>query len=332
MWIRSASLILASAVAALALSACRLAPLTPAPSPPPSETYTIEQLTFRNPALGFRFRHLDACARQFAEEKALDYLPYYRASEGAPYSSLMASWCHKTEFGWCRATYGAPAAQPFRRVDLSGLFPTRRFDDIFSIGFKAVYAPAGSGWVAEMDMAIGESAGDGCVRLSYFDAGANTSAPAMPSRTLGLLCHATYALPDWRGDRIVRGEASALTNLTAGHRLARLLESPESLRDLGIQQYEDLLAQAQALLDSGDLLVCENTPATPQAGAGQRVAPAPTALPCIPRPLSPQEHQAESERLRAYISQRIEWLRADYAAMHAALEEAFPFAACWLSE
>ncbi|MGQ9813570.1 MAG: hypothetical protein ACUVR3_00195, partial [Candidatus Roseilinea sp.] len=197
---------------------------------------------------------------------------------------------------------------------------------------RAVYAPASSGWVAEMDMATGETSGDACVRLRYFDAGANTSAPATPSRTLGLLCHATYALPDWRGDRVAHGALPALDNLTAGHRLARLLESPESLRDLGIQQYEDLLAQAQALLDSGDLRVCEETPAAPQAGAGQRVAPAPTALPCIPRPLSPQEQAAESERLRAWVSERIDWLRADYAAMYAALEEAFPFAACWLSE
>ena len=331
MWIRSASLVLASAVAALALSACRLA--TPEPTPPsPTETYTVEQLTFRNPALGFRFRHLDACAQQFAEEKGLEHLPYYRASEGTPYSSLMGSWCLKTESGWCQESPLAPGARPFRRVDLSGLFPTRRFDDIFSIGFKAVYAPASSGWVAEMDMATGETAGDACVRLRYFDADAAPAAPASPSRTLGLLCHATYALPDWRGDRVAHGALPALDNLTAGHRLARLLESPESLRDLGVQQYEDLLAQAQTLLDSGDLQVCEETPATPQAGAGQRVAPAPTALPCAPRPLSPQEQAAESERLRAWVSERIDWLRADYAAMYAALEQAFPFAACWLSE
>lgn len=327
MWMRSASLVLAAVLIALALSACRLATPEPTP-PPPAETYTIEQLTFRNPALGFRFRHLDACARQFAEEKGLEYLPYYRASEGMPYSTLMASWCRKTEAGWCQTTDGVPGAQAFRRADLSGLFPTRRFDDIFSLAFKAVYVPASAGWVAEMDMAIGETPGDACVRLSYYEAGATT-----PSRAIGLLCHATYTLPDRRGGFIAHGDLPELAGLSAGHRLARLLETPESLRDIGIRQYEAVLTQAQAILDSGDLALCEDGPATPQAGASdQRVAAVPTALPCTPRPLRAEERQAELARAQAYVAGRIAWLRADYAAMHAALEEAFPFAACWLSE
>lgn len=325
---QSVALALASVLCALSLSACRMAGLPPTTPPPPTETYTVEQLTFRNPALGFRFRHLDACARQFAEEKGLEYLPYYRAGEGVPYSSLMASWCRKDDAGWCRMTSGVPGAQAFRRVDLSALFPARRFDDIFSIGFKAIYAPADSGWVAEMDMAVGETPGDACVRLLYFQAGATA-----PVRQIGLLCHATYALPDRRGNFVAHGDLPELAGLNAGQRLARLLETPESLRDLGIRQHEALLTQAQAILDSGDLALCAEAPAPPEAGAaGQRVAPVPTALPCTPRPLSPQERRAETERLQAYISERIEWLRADHIAMHTALEEAFPFAACWLSE
>jgi len=333
-WLRSASLVLASGMAALSLSACRVASLAPTTPPPPTETYSVEQLKFRNPALGFRFRHLDACARQFAEEKGLEHLPYYRAREGMPYSALMGSWCRKDDAGWCRTVEDSAGGQDFRRVDLSGLFPTRQFDDIFSIAFKAVYAPANAGWRAEMDMATGETAGDACVRLSYFEAGATgQKSNAAPSRVIGLLCHATYALTDRRGDVIARGDAPELAGLTAGHRLARLLETPEALRDLGIQQYESLLAQAQAILDSGDLAWCEDTPAAPEAGAGERrVAPVPTALPCTPRPLSPDERRGESERLQAYVAERIAWLRADYAAMHAALEQAFPFAACWLSE
>lgn len=332
MWIRSASLALASVIAALTLSACRLAVSELAP-PPPAQTYTVEQLAFRNPALGFRFRHLDACARQFAEEKGLEYLPYYRASEGVPYSSLMASWCRKDAAGWCAATGSVPAQQEARRVDLSALLPARQLEnntpaDIFSLSFKAVYAPATSGWVAEMDMATGETPGDACVRLTYFEAGSTT-----PSRAIGLLCHATYTLPDRRGGFIAHGDLPELAGLAAGHRLARLLETPESLRELGIRQYEALLTQAQAVLESGDLALCEDAPATPQAGGSdQRAAPVPTALPCAPRPLSAEERRAELERAQAYVAARIQWLRADYAAMHAALEEAFPFAACWLSE
>ncbi len=327
MWIRSASLVLAAGVAGLMLGACRLATPEPTP-PPPSDTYTVEQLTFRNPALGFRFRHLDACARQFAGEKGLGHLPYYRAGEGVPYSSLVGSWCHKAESGWCQTYAGAPGAQEYRRADLSALYPTRRFDDIFSIAFKAVYAPAREGWVAEMDMAIGETPGDACVRLSYFEAGAGA-----PSRQLGLLCHTTYTVADRRGGLIAHGDLPELAGLNAGHRLARLLESPQSLRDLGIRQYDALLTQAQDMLNSGAVMRCEEMPATPQAGmSDQRVVPVPTALPCTPRPLSADERRAEQERLQAFVSERIAWLRADYATMHNALEQAFPFAACWLSE
>ncbi|MCS7059989.1 MAG: hypothetical protein RMN25_02385 [Anaerolineae bacterium] len=317
----------------LLLSACRIATPAPTTPPPPDKTYTVDQLRFRNPAFGFRFRHLDACARQFAEEKGLDYLPYYRAGSGVPYSSLMASWCRKDTLGWCITIGSAPGEQEARRVEVSALLPSRQLDqgapaDIFSIAFKALYVPANAGWVAELDMATGETPGDACVRLTYFEAGA-----AAPSRVIGLLCHATYTLPDRRGGFAIHGQLDELARLNGGHRLARLLETPESLRELGIRQYQSLLAAGEAVLEKSDLAGCEEMPVTPQAGTGdQRVAPVPTALPCTPRPLGPQERNAELERLRAYVNERIAWLQADYAAMYAALEEAFPFAACWLSE
>ena len=314
-------------IVALALGACRMAtPSTPVPTP--TETFRVDQLKFRTPTLEFRFKHLDQCAVQFADENGLEYLPYYRASTGVPYSSLMAAWCRKAPSGWCETTEGIPGAQDFRRVRLYAYFPTRQFDDIFSLSFEATFVPATKGWTAELDLATGETAGDACVRLAYYD-GASTQA----AREIGLLCDATYTLPDRLDGFVARGDLPELDGLPMGDRLARVIASPEALRDYGIQQYESLLDKAQGIIEGGGLARCS------EAGvAGKLVAaigkavPAPTPLPCTPRPLTPEETKAELDRLQSYVADRIAWLRADYAAMHAALNAAFPFAACWTSE
>lgn len=288
----------------IASLACRSLEISTDPTSTSVPVPTIDQLTFEDPETGTNFKSLNQCIETMADES-------WRTTSYKLIGNFYESrWCTGTGAREdCQITEGSLHNRDQHQVGLNTLFYPNQPTTVFGLGFQTLWVPESTGWGAvfyfsEKGKTI---VGDGWgVTFHRYD---NAFDPPTASVSLG----------DSLSYQIIQTTLYQSSNLPLREDLANYLQSPENMRDRGVEQYQLFLTDIENKLNQHEVTACD-------WGEYQGGGIPPV---CNSRPMTAEEQAAELEKVRQYTEERISLLQKDYQEMYAAWMTAFPFTGCW---
>ena len=283
--------------------ACRLLE-EPLPEAAPLPVPKIEELVFEESETEVRFKSLNQCIEDMTDDT-------WRTTSYKLIGNFYESrWCSGTGAREdCQITEGSLHNRDQHQVGLYTLFYPTEPTTVFGLGFQSLWVPKSTGWGAVFYLSEkGKTIiGDGwSVTFNLYEAASN---PATQSVTLG----------DTLGYRINETNLQFSSELPIREDLAIYLESPENMRDRGIEQYQLFREDVQTKLNNHEIAACE-------WGEYQGGGIPPI---CNPRQMTAEEEAEELEKARLFFEGQIQLLQEHHQEMYSALMNAFPFNACW---
>jgi hypothetical protein len=267
----------------------------------------VDELQFQNPDTGRRFRKLDACIRDLADDS------WNTTSYRLLGNFYTSSWCSGPGAREdCQIASGTEHDRDQHAIELYTLFYSQDYPQVFGLGFQALWVPESAGWGASYYFAeqggsvVGE--GWGVTFREYQDA----YSPPASTVSLGWKTRYTIFGPN-------RTEFEYPSELSLREDLAIYLSGAESMRDRGLRQSEALSRKVSEDIKAGKVQTCD-----PGPYQGDGIPPA-----CPPRPMTDDEKAAEVARTEAYFAEQERLLQENYQEMYTAWMRSFPFKECW---
>lgn len=273
---------------------------TPTPKPVPG----INELGFEDPATEARFKSLNQCINNLTDESwkttSYQYIGNFYESR----------WC--TGDGArddCQITLPSQDERNQHVIGLYTLHYPNAPTDMFGLGLQTLWVPDSTGWSASFFLSEKGKTIIGEGWVLYFRHYTTTSGPPEASVTLGN--DYTYNI----------GQTNIDISTTAPLRkdLAIYLESPESMRDRGVEQLRTLQDKVITSLEAHEITACNYG-----EYQGSGIPPI-----CTPRPMTLEQETTEIKRAREYFDGQIQLLNENYKEMHAAWMLSFPMDSCW---
>ena len=265
----------------------------------------LKELQFEDPLTGQQFLALDACINEYTSEE--------NEWRNSGYETLGNFF----ESRWCRGAgirdnchFGNTDRRDQHIIQLHTFFYPQSYPEVFGIYLNGLWVPAGEGWaIAFGYVENGKTIMGNNATLSFRYYVANKQKPIHLVSIIGPF---TYSVSE------TRFRAKETLPLSTREKLAEVLESPESMRDMGLHYYQAIAAEVDAALRSGEISACDYG-----EYQGDGIPPM-----CTPRPFTDDELAAELERAEEYFAGQQALLQENYREMHATLFRAFPFDRC----
>jgi hypothetical protein len=289
----------------LSTLACRIPLVAPTPTSTPLPVASLDELRFDDPETGRRFRALDACIQEIADNG-------WRTTGYRLIGNFYTSrWCRGDGArDDCQIASSTRNNRDQHVIELETFFYPSDYPQVFGLNLAALWVPERDGWGASFYFSEGGGSfhGEGVgINFSLYETGHHE-----PSARVSVIGRLTYG-PLETGIRLPP------KGLSAREELALYLASPEALRDEGLAQIQALAARVDEALRTHQVTACDRGPYQ-----GDGIEP-----PCTPRPLTPDEEATELARAEAYFDEQQRLLRENYREMYAALMRAFPLDQCW---
>jgi hypothetical protein len=289
----------------LGMSACQFpsSPFGLAPSPTPQPVVGVDELQFKDPETGQRFRALDRCIAGIVDDT------WRTTSYQLIGNFYMSSWCRGSGAPpGCEIAYPTRADRDQHIVRLYTLFYPQGYPQVFGLGLQALWLPEATGWGTSFYFNEGGGGvmGEGWgVSFSEF-----TDSAGEPAAMVHIGRAYSYDIYETTVD-----DSPALPMRDD---LALYLASPEAMRDRGLAQIRALAEKVKATISAHQVTACDRGPYL-----GRGIPPT-----CRPRPLTPAEETAELARAEAYFADQEQLLQDHYREMYAAWLLAFPLDRC----
>ncbi|MCB9134295.1 MAG: hypothetical protein H6636_02645 [Anaerolineales bacterium] len=290
------------------LLACQIFTPTPAPPTPTPIPLHLSNITFDDPLTQTRMLALDRCMSNLATSSEWRHFPYENIG-----AFIEAKWCTGSRAAPdCQITEGN---QNQRDQHVLNLYTLHYGDDVtnaFGLGLSARWVPPQTGPQTDWSAAFSFSEGGRTVVGEGFSLSFKEYGSALePLNELNFGMSNDYKI----------GETTLTYPAQHPQRdeLALYIASPESFLAKGQSVLNGLSETVQAALDAHTIMTCDYGPYN-----GDGIPPA-----CNPRPMTADEEQVARDEATQYFANQLAVLAANYEAMFAALEEAFPFETCW---
>ena len=266
----------------------------------------LDELQFEDAETGQRFLELDACIHEYTSEDTEWRTSGYERSSKFSFESR---WCRGGgTLDECRIKSSYREKRDQHIIRLSTDFDSYEDTQASGLSLYVLRVPAEGGWAVALHYKEGETVWVNFWynESAYFDPDEEIERISIVGPFSYKIFETTIRTPD-------------TLSLSSHDKMAKVLESPESMRDIGIHYYQAIAAEVDASLRSGDIPACDY-----EEYQGDGIPPA-----CTPRPFADDELAAELKHAEEYFAGQQILLQENYREMYAVLFHAFPFDACW---
>jgi hypothetical protein len=294
----------------LSVAACRSNIFVPETASAPTERLivSVDELQFKDPETGQRFRTLDRCIQDIVDDTWQE-IPYYLG--GNYYKSR---WCRGTGTrNECQIASGSRDNRNQQVFKLYTLFYGQSYPEVFGLGFHLLWIPESTGWGVSFGF---DENGGSVVGNSW---GVNFFKYVNPTGSPEATVHlgAGYYYTIYGSD--TGTHFRQFSDLPLREDLAIYLSGSEEMRDRGLAQNLALAQKVISAINAHQVNTCDRGP---YLGGG--IPPR-----CTPRPLAPEEETEELTRAEAYFAEQEQLLRNYHREMYNAWMMTFPFEECW---
>jgi hypothetical protein len=298
---------LACSLMLFCMGACRINPFIPLfeQDSTSDSSLSLDELRFSDPQNEERFLTLDACIN--------DYTSGDDEWRNSGYETLGNFF----ESRWCRGA-GTRANCHFGDIDrrdqhiiqLHTFFFSASYPEVFGVYINGLRVPAEEGWAVSFGYAEDSKTimgNDVNLSFRYY-----VPDKQKPTHQVSIVGPFMYRVGE------TRFRAPETLSLSTHEKLAEVLESPESMRDMAIHYYQAIATEVDAALQGGEISTCDYG-----EYQGDGIKPV-----CTPRPFTDDELTAELKRADEYFASQQALLEENYREMYTTLFQAFPFDRC----
>ena len=264
----------------------------------------VTELRFSDAQTGERFLALDACIQEFtSEDDEWRTSGYQRLGD-----FFEGRWCRGAgTLTDCKIKSSRMEKRDQHIINLRTFFDSPEDTEVSGLGLSVLWVPAEAGWAMFLNYNEGEVMG---VNFWYYES--SHWDPDEELERVAVIGPFSYKVVE------TTVHAPETLSLSRSDKLAKVLESPEAMRDMAIHYYQALAAEVEVALHNGDISTCDYG-----EYQGDGIPPI-----CTPRPFSADELAAELKHADEYFANQQVLLQEHYREIYTTLFQAFPFDHC----